>query len=36
MSEAPSAQTTFKIGGQDIVLDNSRLAFNEISLNNFM
>jgi hypothetical protein len=36
MSEAPSAQTTLKIGGQDIVLDNSRLAFNEISLNNFM
>jgi len=36
MSEAPSAQTTLKIGGQDIFLDNSRLAFNEISLNNFM
>lgn len=33
---APSAQTSFKIGGQDIVLDNSRLAFNEISLNTFM
>lgn len=32
----PSAQTTIKLGGQEIVLDNSRLAFNEISLNNFM
>lgn len=33
---APHAQTTIKIGGQEIVLDNTRLAFNEISLNNFM
>lgn len=32
----PQVQTSVKIGGQDIVLDNSRLAFNEISLNNFM
>jgi hypothetical protein len=32
----PHAQTTIKLGGQDIVLDNSRLAFNEVSLNNFM
>lgn len=32
----PHAQTTIKIGGQEIVLDNTRLAFNEISLNNFM
>ena len=32
----PNAQTTIKLGGQEIVLDNSRLAFNEISLNNFM
>lgn len=32
----PRAQTTIKIGGQEIVLDNSRLAFNEFSLNNFM
>ena len=33
---APHAQTTIKIGGQEIVLDNTRLSFNEISLNNFM
>jgi len=32
----PSAQTSIKIGGQDILLDNSRLSFNEVSLNNFM
>lgn len=32
----PQVQTSVKIGGQDIILDNSRLAFNEISLNNFM
>jgi len=32
----PQVQTSVKIGGQEIVLDNSRLAFNEISLNNFM
>lgn len=32
----PNAQTTIKLGGQEIVLDNSRLAFNETSLNNFM
>jgi hypothetical protein len=32
----PQAQTTIKLGGQEIVLDNSRLSFNEISLNNFM
>jgi hypothetical protein len=32
----PQVQTSVKIGGQDVVLDNSRLAFNEISLNNFM
>lgn len=32
----PQAQTTIKLGGQEIILDNSRLAFNEISLNNFM
>jgi len=33
---APQARTVVKIGGQEIVLDNSRLAFNEVSLNNFM
>lgn len=33
---SPHTQATIKLGGQDIVLDNSRLAFNEISLNNFM
>ena len=32
----PQVQTSVKRGGQEIVLDNSRLAFNEISLNNFM
>jgi len=32
----PQVQTSIKVGGQDITLDNSRLAFNEISLNNFM
>ena len=32
----PNAQTSIKIGGQEIVLDNSRLAFNEVSLNTFM
>ena len=32
----PNAQTTIKLSGQEIVLDNSRLAFNEVSLNNFM
>ena len=36
MNDSPIAQTTIKLGGQEIVLDNSRLAFNEISLNNFM
>jgi len=33
---SPRAQTTIKIGGQEVVLDNSRLAFNEVSLNSFM
>ena len=33
---SPHAQTTVKIGNQEIVLDNSRLAFNEVSLNAFM
>jgi hypothetical protein len=32
----PSAITKIKLGGQDIVIDNSRLAFNEASLSNFM
>lgn len=36
MSEVPNAQTTIKVGGQEVVLDNSRLAFNEVSLNAFM
>lgn len=36
MNEVPNAQTTIKVGGQEIVLDNSRLAFNEVSLNAFM
>lgn len=33
---SPRAQTVIKLGGQEIVLDNSRLAFNETSLNSFM
>lgn len=33
---SPQAQTVIKLGGQEIVLDNSRLSFNEVSLNNFM
>ena len=33
---APIIKTTIKIGNQEIVLDNSRLAFNEVSLSNFM
>lgn len=39
MSESklvPSAVTSIKIGGQEITLDNSRLSFNEASLNEFM
>lgn len=32
----PSAITKIKLGGQEIVIDNSRLAFNEASLSNFM
>jgi len=36
MNETPAAVTKIKIGGQEITLDNSRLAFNEASLNNFM
>lgn len=34
--QIPSAVTRIKVGGQEIVLDNSRLAFNEASLSNFM
>jgi hypothetical protein len=33
---SPHAQTTIKIGNQEVVLDNSRLSFNEVSLNAFM
>lgn len=33
---APVIKTTIKIGNQEVVLDNSRLAFNEVSLSNFM
>lgn len=33
---SPHAQTSIKIGNQEIVLDNARLAFNEVSLNAFM
>lgn len=34
--DVPIVKTTVKIGDQEIILDNSRLAFNEITLNNFM
>lgn len=33
---SPHSQSVIKIGGQEVVLDNSRLAFNEVSLNAFM
>jgi hypothetical protein len=33
---SPHSQTVVKIGGQEVVLDNSRLSFNETSLNAFM
>jgi len=33
---SPNSQTTIKIGSQEVVLDNRRLAFNEVSLNTFM
>jgi hypothetical protein len=33
---SPRAQTVIKLGGQEVVLDNSRLSFNETSLNTFM
>jgi hypothetical protein len=36
MNEAPSAITRIKLGGQDIVIDNSILSFNEVNLSNFM
>lgn len=32
----PHSQTVIKIGGQEVVLDNSRLSFNEVNLNTFM
>lgn len=32
----PVAKTTINIGGQEITLDNSRLAFNEVTINTFM
>lgn len=34
--DAPIIKTTIKIGNQEVVLDNSRLSFNEVSLSNFM
>lgn len=36
LKNAPVIKTTIKIGNQEVVLDNSRLAFNEVSLSNFM
>lgn len=35
-SDVPNSQTTIRIGNQEIVLDNTRLSFNETSLNAFM
>lgn len=34
--DIPTIKTSIKIGDQEVVLDNNRLAFNEISLSNFM
>jgi hypothetical protein len=34
--KVPVSRTTITIGGQEIVLDNTRLAFNESTLNIFM
>lgn len=34
--DIPHAKTTIRIGDQEVVLDNSRLSFNEISLSTFM
>lgn len=34
--DVPIVKTSIKIGDQEIVLDNSRLSFNEITLNSFM
>jgi hypothetical protein len=34
--DAPIAKTSIKVGDQEIILDNSRLSFNEITLNSFM
>jgi hypothetical protein len=34
--DAPHAKTTIKIGDQEVILDNSRLSFNEITLSTFM
>jgi len=33
---SPYSQVKIKVGGQEIIIDNSRLEFNEISLNIFM
>jgi hypothetical protein len=32
----PIAKTTVNIGGQEVTLDNSRLSFNEVTINTFM
>lgn len=36
MIDVPNSNTTIKIGGQEVVLDSARLAFNEVTLNAFM
>jgi len=36
ISDAPESKQTIHISGEEIVLDNSRLAFNEVTLNTFM
>ncbi len=34
--EAPQATTKIKLGGQDIIIDNKRMSFNESNLSVFM
>jgi len=34
--EAPHATTTIKLGGQDVIIDNKRMSFNEANISVFM
>jgi hypothetical protein len=36
MTDAPYSKQTINLSGEEIVLDNSRLLFNEVTLNKFM